>query len=193
MSVYSGMHERQSIMEAKGIELSIPGGGATSEADWYPFVMTFNPSAESFCRFIGEANRKLTILYNFPAFDLRWGKGCSRLYDPTSPYYNAFYGAYLVTDVADVSEKGYTSLTDAADISEPERQEGVAAERLFRDAGLMPLRAQVRLILTSLQQQRNARAPFLPTRRFQTEHDRRSAFARTAASILPKQDWCPPV
>ena len=103
MSVYSGVHERQSIMEEKGIELSIPGGGATSEADWYPFVMTFNPSAESFCRFIGEANRELTILYNFPAFDLRRGKGCSRLYDPTSPYYNAFYGAYLVTDIADIS------------------------------------------------------------------------------------------
>ena len=127
MSVYSGVHERQSIMEEKGIELSIPGGGATSEADWYPFVMTFNPSAESFCRFIGEANRELTILYNFPAFDLRRGKGCSRLYDPTSPYYNAFYGAYLVTDTADISETGDTSLTDTADISDPERQEGTAA------------------------------------------------------------------
>ena len=127
MSVYSGMHERQSIMHEKGIELAIPGGSATKETDWYPFVMTFNPSEVNFCRFIGETNRKLTILYNFPVFDLRWGKGCSRLYDPTSPYYNAFYGAYLVTDVADVSEKGYTSLTDAADISGPERQEGIAA------------------------------------------------------------------
>lgn len=126
MSVYSGMHERQSIMEEKGIELSIPGGGATSEADWYPFVMTFNPSAESFCRFIGEANRELTILYNFPAFDLCRGKGCSRLYDPTSPYYNAFYGAYLVTDTADLSETGDTSLADAADVSGTERQEGAA-------------------------------------------------------------------
>ena len=127
MSVYSGVHERQSIMEEKGIELSIPGGGATSEADWYPFVMTFNPSAESFCRFIGEANRELTILYNFPAFDLRRGKGCSRLYDPTSPYYNAFYGAYLVTDAADVSETGDTSLADAADASGTERQKETAA------------------------------------------------------------------
>ena len=127
MSVYSGVHERQSIMEEKGIELSIPGGGATSEADWYPFVMTFNPSAESFCRFIGEANRELTILYNFPAFDLRRGKGCSRLYDPTSPYYNAFYGAYLVTDTADLSETGDPSLADTADVSGTERQEGAAA------------------------------------------------------------------
>ena len=127
MSVYSGVHERQSIMEEKGIELSIPGGGATSEADWYPFVMTFNPSAESFCRFIGEANRELTILYNFPAFDLRRGKGCSRLYDSTSSYYNAFYGAYLVTDTADLSETGDTSLADTADVSGTERQEGAAA------------------------------------------------------------------
>lgn len=127
MSVYSGVHERQSIMEEKEIELSIPGGGATSEADWYPFVMTFNPSAESFCRFIGEANRELTILYNFPAFDLRRGKGCSRLYDPTSSYYNAFYGAYLVTDTADLSETGDPSLADTADVSGTERQEGAAA------------------------------------------------------------------
>ena len=59
MSVYSGVHERQSIMEEKGIELSIQGGGAKSEADWYQCVMNFNPSTESFCRFIGEANRDL--------------------------------------------------------------------------------------------------------------------------------------
>ena len=35
MSVYSGMHERQSIMHEKGIELAIPGGSATKETDWY--------------------------------------------------------------------------------------------------------------------------------------------------------------
>ena len=126
MSVYSGMHEQQSIMHEKGIELAIPGGSATKERDWYPFVMTFNPSETSFCRFIGETNRKLTILYNFPAFDLRWGKGCSRLYNPTSPYYNAFYGAYLVTDAADISETGDTSLNNAADASGTERQKETA-------------------------------------------------------------------
>ena len=58
--------------------------------------------------FYKKIHKALAKLYNFPAFDLRWGKGCSRLYDPTSPYYNAFYGAYLVTDAADISEKGYT-------------------------------------------------------------------------------------
>ena len=42
----------------------------------------------------------------------------------------------------------------------PNGRKTLLPERLFRDAGLMPLRAQVRLILTSLQQQRNARAHF---------------------------------
>ena len=104
MKVYSGIHERDSVMEKKGISLEIPGGDATEEKDWYPFVMTFNDSA-GFRQFIGEndwskvygaeAPLELTILYNFPAFDLL--KGCSLLYNPKSPYYNSFYGAYLVS------------------------------------------------------------------------------------------------
>ncbi len=93
MKVYSGIHEQDNIMEKKGIELHIPGGSATKEKDWYPFVMTFNDDA-GFQQFTGESDLKLTILYNFPAFDLL--KGCSRVYDPASPYYNGFYGAYLV-------------------------------------------------------------------------------------------------
>lgn len=94
MSVYSGIHERDSIMAEKGIVLEIPGGGITSEKDWYPFVMTFNPG-ESFGRTVGDNSLELTILYNFGAFDLT--RGCSRLYDRQSEYYNSFYGAYLVT------------------------------------------------------------------------------------------------
>lgn len=94
MSIYSGIHERESIMADKGIILEIPGGGETPETDWYPFVMTFNPG-ESFSRAAGDISLELTILYNFGAFDLR--KGCSRLYDRQSEYYNSFYGAYLVT------------------------------------------------------------------------------------------------
>lgn len=93
MKIYSGIHEKDSIMEQKGIRFTVPGGGLTEEKDWYPFVMTFH-AGESFGRFIGQENLSLTILYNFPAFD--WKKGCSRLYDPASPYYNSFYGAYLV-------------------------------------------------------------------------------------------------
>lgn len=94
MSVYSGIHEGESIMADKGIILEIPGGGETPENDWYPFVMTFNPG-ESFSRAAGDNSLELTILYNFGAFDLR--RGCSRLYDRQSEYYNSFYGAYLVT------------------------------------------------------------------------------------------------
>ena len=94
MSVYSGTHARESIMADKGITLEIPGGGETPETDWYPFVMTFNP-VESFGRAVGDNSLELTILYNFGAFDLI--KGCSRIYDRQSEYYNSFYGAYLVT------------------------------------------------------------------------------------------------
>lgn len=94
MSVYSGTHARESIMADKGITLEIPGGGETPETDWYPFVMTFNPG-ESFGRAAEDNSLVLTILYNFGAFDL--SKGCSRIYDRQSEYYNSFYGAYLVT------------------------------------------------------------------------------------------------
>ena len=94
MKGYSRIHQQKSLMEEKGISLRIPGGGATEEKDWYPFVMTFHPGG-SFGRFIGEENVNLTILYNFPAFDV-W-RGCSLLYNPDSPYYNSFYGAYLVS------------------------------------------------------------------------------------------------
>lgn len=93
MKIYSEIHARDSIMEEKGIKLHIPGGSAAKEKNWYPFVMTFNADA-GFQRFTGESNLKLTILYNFPAFNL-W-KGCSMVYDSASPYYNGFYGAYLV-------------------------------------------------------------------------------------------------
>ena len=106
MKVYSGIHQRESLMEEKGIDLWIPGGGVTEEKDWYPFVMTFN-CGDGFSRFIGERDLKLTILYNFPAFDL-W-RGCSLLYDPQSPYYNGFYGAYLVTGKTESGESyGFT-------------------------------------------------------------------------------------
>lgn len=108
MSVYSGMHEKESVTFNSGIELNIPSGKG-----WYPFVMTFNPSAESFRSFLRSEARtdeelkavtasdigryddlRLSIMYNFPAFDLGFGKGCSRLYDSGSEYYNSFYGAY---------------------------------------------------------------------------------------------------
>ena len=108
MSVYSDIHERESIMADKGIILEIPGGGETHETDWYPFVMTFSPG-ESFSRAAGDSSLELTILYNFGAFDL--SKGCSRLYDRQSEYYNSFYGAYLVTRKDDGDEASGGSKT----------------------------------------------------------------------------------
>lgn len=106
MSVYSGMHEKESVLAEKNVELKIPGG---SGKGWYPFVMTFNPNSADFCRFAGLPNDavRLSILYNFPAFDLSWGRGYSRLFDETSPYYNSFYGAYAVSGSTDGSPYGF--------------------------------------------------------------------------------------
>ncbi|MEA4973561.1 hypothetical protein SDC9_136577 [bioreactor metagenome] len=97
MSVYSKIHEKDSIMADKGFDISIPGGLKTSASDWYPFVMTFNDDAD-FKQFTDNQNLRLTIMYNFPAFSLK--NGCSRLYDENSPYYNSFYGAYVVQDLS---------------------------------------------------------------------------------------------
>lgn len=97
MSVYSKICEQESILKEKGMELEIPGGCEAEKPDWYPFVMTFNPGQSAIENYLGEKGSRLTILYNFPAFDLRWGKGCSRLYDDTSPYYDGFYGAYILS------------------------------------------------------------------------------------------------
>lgn len=93
MSVYSRICEKDSIMADEGFHIEIPGGGATKEKDWYPFVMTFNDDA-GFSSYIRKPGTRLSILYNFPAFS--FSKGASLLYDETSPLYNAFYGAYVV-------------------------------------------------------------------------------------------------
>lgn len=111
MRVYSGMHQRQSLLAEEGIRLHIPGGLATPEADWYPFVMTFTADA-AYAAYTGQPDARLTILYNFPAFDLT--RGCSRLYDPNSPYYNGFYGAYLVRDGSNAALAGGDPHEDAA-------------------------------------------------------------------------------
>ncbi|MEG1404385.1 MAG: hypothetical protein RSC52_02660 [Oscillospiraceae bacterium] len=94
MPIYSRYCARDSIMEEENFELEIPGGGATEKTDWYPFVMTFTADRE-FARYSGIDGAKLTILYNFPAFSQ--AHGCSRLFDGASPYYNSFYGAYLIS------------------------------------------------------------------------------------------------
>lgn len=110
MGVYSKMNEAESLLETEDISLSIPGGLSTLRSDWYPFVMTFTAD-RGFRRFTGDSSLSLTILYNFPAFSPR--KGCSRLYDADSPYYNSFYGAYLVKD-ADGFPYGFTEHSDGS-------------------------------------------------------------------------------
>ncbi|MBQ8399321.1 MAG: hypothetical protein IJX08_05050 [Clostridia bacterium] len=103
MAVYSDICEKDSLLVSENIDLHIPGGLSTLKSDWFPFVMTFHPG-NSF----GYSVRKdcsLTILYNFPAFSPI--KGCSKLYDPESPYYSSFYGAYLVK-----SNEPYGFITD---------------------------------------------------------------------------------
>lgn len=108
MSVYSKMNEKTSLLQTEEIELSVPGGLSTLRSDWYPFVMTFEADS-GFRHFTGDSSLSLTILYNFPAFSPT--KGCSRLYDTDSPYYNSFYGAYLVKDT-DGDAYGFTRQAD---------------------------------------------------------------------------------
>lgn len=95
MSIYSRQMEKESLMAAAGFDIEMPGGLSTRETDWYPFVMTFVDN-EGFQNYMNNEDLSLTILYNFPAFSLE--HGCSRLFDESSPYYNGFYGAYLVSD-----------------------------------------------------------------------------------------------
>ena len=109
MGVYSAMNERTSLLATEEIDLTIPGGLTTTRSDWYPFVMTFEAN-NGFRRFTGDSTLDLTILYNFPAFSPV--KGCSKLYDETSPYYNSFYGAYLVKD-NDGGTYGFTKQADS--------------------------------------------------------------------------------
>lgn len=93
MGVFSHLHETKGLPAREGFRLQIPGGLATPARDWYPLVMTFCPG-EGFGQFVGRPGAELTILYNFPAFSP--AKGCSDLFNPSSPYYNSFYGAYVV-------------------------------------------------------------------------------------------------
>ena len=92
MSIYSKIHENSSFLTEENIRIQIPGGWSTLKNDYFPFVIVFDPS-DSFSRYINEPV-DLTIYYNFGAFDL-W-KGASSLYNPSSPYYTTFYGAYAV-------------------------------------------------------------------------------------------------
>ncbi len=100
MSVYSYSHYKDSFLDQENIKVNMPGGLSTWQKDYYPFVMTFDAS-EAYARRT-QRDVELMIYYNFGAF--RWLKGNSSMFDPNSPYYNSFYGAYVVRE-----DEGLTS------------------------------------------------------------------------------------
>lgn len=106
MSVYSPICAKDSLMEKEDFILQIPSG-----KDWYPFVMTYTAD-EAFSSYLNITDTQLTIMYNFPDFDLK--RGCSRLFDESSPYYNSFYGAYIVQR-GDGLPYGFSSETQELD------------------------------------------------------------------------------
>lgn len=89
MKMYSSYHHHHSLVRKNNIIVDIPGGTSTPQKDWYPFVMTFNDN--NFKSKVGEEIH-LSVMYNFGAFK----NGRSTLYDENSPYYNSFYGAYII-------------------------------------------------------------------------------------------------
>lgn len=91
MSIYSGIHEKESIMDRENFNIKIPGGLTTNSHDWYPLVMTFN--ADSY-RGRGSEIQGMTILYNFPAFN--FSTRTNTFYEKDSKYNSSFYGAYVV-------------------------------------------------------------------------------------------------
>ncbi len=96
MSVYSAIHEKDSIMAEERFKIDIPGGLSTKGRDWYPFVMTFN--ADGY-KARGGLIEGMTILYNFPAFNLL--SRTNTFYEPDSLYNSSFYGAYVVKSPGD--------------------------------------------------------------------------------------------
>jgi hypothetical protein len=104
MYAFSKYEEQKSLLQKNNISLDIPGGISTPEKDWYPFVMVFNAD-QSFSRYTGR-DLALTILYNFGAFD--WDMSSSNYFQEKSPYYNSFYGGYLVKDNSGSGKYGFT-------------------------------------------------------------------------------------
>ena len=94
MSLNNLYHKRSALTQDKNIELDFPVGRVSENQNWFPMMLTFNAS-EDFSRYFGR-EIDLTILYNFGAY--KFGKSYSSFYDEESPYFGAFYGAYLVED-----------------------------------------------------------------------------------------------
>jgi hypothetical protein len=94
MYAFSKYEEKNSLLKKEAVEMKIPGGTITKEKDWYPFVMVFTDD-KGFSTYMGR-DLALTILYNFGAF--RWNQSASDYFLEESPYYNSFYGGYLVKE-----------------------------------------------------------------------------------------------
>ncbi len=92
MSVYSEYEAYNSVLREEGIKIKIPGGLSTLKNDWFPFVITFNDD-RGFSWYT-DRDLRMTVLYNFGHFPFY--RHYSSYYDPDSPYYNSFYGAYAV-------------------------------------------------------------------------------------------------
>ena len=95
MSVYSTIHEKDSIMAEAGFKIDIPGGLSTKGRDWYPFVMTFN--ADGY-KARGGLIEGMTILYNFPAFNLL--SRTNTFYEPDSLYNSSFSFTFFSGEIS---------------------------------------------------------------------------------------------
>ncbi len=92
MYAFSKYEQANSLLKEQNIKIDIPGGNSTEKKDWYPFVMLFNDD-RGFSQYMGK-DLSLTVLYNFGAFN--WNTSSSFYFQEDSPYFNSFYGGYLV-------------------------------------------------------------------------------------------------
>ena len=104
MYAYSNYEEKKSLLNKLDVSVEIPGGRSTKEKDWFPFVLVYNDNY-GFSKFM-ERELSLTILYNFGAFD--WKNGSSSYYNAESPYYNSFYGGYIIQEQESNRKYGFT-------------------------------------------------------------------------------------
>ena len=104
MFAYSTFEKKFSLLDENSMVMKIPGGSSTPEKDWFPFVMTFNDD-KGFSYFMGR-DLSLTILYNFGGFS--WSSSSSAFFDKNSPYFNSFYGGYVVRDNESNKIYGFT-------------------------------------------------------------------------------------
>lgn len=129
MNVYSHRNAKEYAQADFGLTLEIPGGLKTTKRDWYPKLLCYY--ADDFYASSGNCY-KLSVFYNFPEFDFQ--KGCSQLYNPESPFYSSFYGAYILKGEEycyGFDEKGELAESDVAEVARYDYQQLV-----LRDFGL---------------------------------------------------------